>query len=101
MFVLTLMFNILFSLFFLMIRRPPRSTRTYTLLPYTTLFRSIKCLNTQKHIFDTSVPDDDGVSAQNFDSALGRQPGYDKRGKPILNLRPSIGLCKLFLLRCS
>src|SRR3546814_10381695 len=23
-----------------MIRRPPRSTRTYTLLPYTTLFRS-------------------------------------------------------------
>src|SRR3546814_9642657 len=27
-------------LFFLMIRRPPRSTRTYTLFPYTTLFRS-------------------------------------------------------------
>src|SRR3546814_2662225 len=24
-----------------MIRRPPRSTRTYTLFPYTTLFRSI------------------------------------------------------------
>src|SRR3546814_11042388 len=28
-------------LFFLMIRRPPRSTRTDTLCPYTTLFRSI------------------------------------------------------------
>src|SRR3546814_17956654 len=27
-------------LFFLMIRRPPRSTRTATLFPYTTLFRS-------------------------------------------------------------
>src|SRR3546814_19660551 len=27
-------------LFFLMIRRPPRSTRTYTLFLYTTLFRS-------------------------------------------------------------
>src|SRR3546814_947455 len=26
--------------FFLMIRRPPRSTRTYTRFPYTTLFRS-------------------------------------------------------------
>src|SRR3546814_3764480 len=26
--------------FLLMIRRPPRSTRTYTLFPYTTLFRS-------------------------------------------------------------
>src|SRR3546814_18643311 len=31
-------FDILF--FFLIIRRPPRSTRTDTLLPYTTLFRS-------------------------------------------------------------
>src|SRR3546814_11789846 len=28
--------------FFLMIRRPPRSTRTDTLFPYTTLFRSRK-----------------------------------------------------------
>src|SRR3546814_3693595 len=26
-----------------MIRRPPRSTRTYTLFPYTTLFRSQAC----------------------------------------------------------
>src|SRR3546814_8384184 len=25
-----------------MIRRPPRSTRTYTLFPYTTLFRSVE-----------------------------------------------------------
>src|SRR3546814_12639962 len=29
-----------FTSFFLMIRRPPRSTRTDTLFPYTTLFRS-------------------------------------------------------------
>src|SRR3546814_20419129 len=29
-----------FFCFFLMIRRPPRSTRTDTLFPYTTLFRS-------------------------------------------------------------
>src|SRR3546814_14347319 len=28
------------DVFFLMIRRPPRSTRTDTLFPYTTLFRS-------------------------------------------------------------
>src|SRR3546814_13148836 len=32
--------DVLFLLFFLMIRRPPRSTRTDTLFPYTTLFRS-------------------------------------------------------------
>src|SRR3546814_8649273 len=49
----------MFCLFFLMIRRPPRSTRTDTLFPYTTLFRSrrraaiagkpvrnVKCLTT-------------------------------------------------------
>src|SRR3546814_13944943 len=30
-----------FLMFFLMIRRPPRSTRTDTLFPYTTLFRSV------------------------------------------------------------
>src|SRR3546814_1380358 len=30
------------GLFFLMIRRPPRSTRTDTLFPYTTLFRSAR-----------------------------------------------------------
>src|SRR3546814_6533426 len=29
-----------YFVFFLMIRRPPRSTRTDTLFPYTTLFRS-------------------------------------------------------------
>src|SRR3546814_10015316 len=31
------------SSFFLMIRRPPRSTRTDTLFPYTTLFRADDC----------------------------------------------------------
>src|SRR3546814_3757532 len=30
-----------YYVFFLMIRRPPRSTRTDTLFPYTTLFRSL------------------------------------------------------------
>src|SRR3546814_13873682 len=33
--------------FFLMIRRPPRSTRTDTLFPYTTLFRSHLLLDEQ------------------------------------------------------
>src|SRR3546814_14960619 len=32
---------IVLSSFFLMIRRPPRSTRSDTLFPYTTLFRSV------------------------------------------------------------
>src|SRR3546814_14353015 len=37
--------------FFLMIRRPPRSTRTDTLFPYTTLFRSTK-LEPESHPHD-------------------------------------------------
>src|SRR3546814_14232602 len=32
--------NIVINLYFLMLRLPPRSTRTDTLFPYTTLFRS-------------------------------------------------------------
>src|SRR3546814_17721952 len=35
------MYDYLYFFFFLMIRRPPRSTRTDTLFPYTTLFRSM------------------------------------------------------------
>src|SRR3546814_1594039 len=34
--------------FFLMIRRPPRSTRTDTLFPYTTLFRSSATFSSQR-----------------------------------------------------
>src|SRR3546814_4563556 len=33
--------HLIFDFFFLMLRRPPRSTRTDTLFPYTTHFRSI------------------------------------------------------------
>src|SRR3546814_6780197 len=41
MFLHTFVFvDVFFCFFFLMIRRPPRSTRTDTLFPYTTLFRS-------------------------------------------------------------
>src|SRR3546814_20256175 len=35
--------------FFVMIRRPPRSTRTDTLFPYTTLFRSFLQFRTRLH----------------------------------------------------
>src|SRR3546814_17473686 len=35
------MYTLFLFFFFLMIRRPPRSTRTDTLFPYTTLFRSL------------------------------------------------------------
>src|SRR3546814_13082772 len=40
--------------FFLMIRRPPRSTRTDTLFPYTTLFRSF--IPSHGDLFHKDVP---------------------------------------------
>src|SRR3546814_7269146 len=43
LFIMFLFFCFIF-LFFLMIRRPPRSTRTDTLFPYTTRFRSVVTL---------------------------------------------------------
>src|SRR3546814_992385 len=39
-------------IFFLMIRRPPRSTRTDTLFPYTTLFRSAVPCRLLRHELD-------------------------------------------------
>src|SRR3546814_4417427 len=36
------MSGIMYVFFFLMLRRPPRSTRTDTLFPYTTLFRALQ-----------------------------------------------------------
>src|SRR3546814_16155613 len=54
-----------FLFFFLMIRRPPRSTRTDTLFPYTTLFRSARrsgaarrcCLDTGASRLATTAAD--------------------------------------------
>src|SRR3546814_18949031 len=44
--------------FFLMIRRPPRSTRTDTLFPYTTLFRSVgrSCVRVRRAEPDAALP---------------------------------------------
>src|SRR3546814_4438640 len=39
-----------------MIRRPPRSTRTDTLFPYTTLFRSLRVLTGKGAQIDTTTP---------------------------------------------
>src|SRR3546814_13600713 len=49
--------------FFLMIRRPPRSTRTDTLFPYTTLFRS----RDELHVGD-AVPLDESERLQRVEA---------------------------------
>src|SRR3546814_14760956 len=55
----------LLCIFFLMIRRPPRSTRTDTLFPYTTLFRSTGKYNVKEFFGEVLLP-------LLRDSALGR-----------------------------
>src|SRR3546814_14621655 len=71
-------------IFFLMIRRPPRSTRTDTLFPYTTLFRSRQQLGvTRLHAAvaaDVEIPallgrDHADVLALRF-GAFARAAGY-------------------------
>src|SRR3546814_12038758 len=51
--------------FFLMIRRPPRATRTDTLFPYTTLFRSPRhaCLPDRRQLCGRAVQGDGGGEA--------------------------------------
>src|SRR3546814_7494336 len=51
-----------------MIRRPPRSTLTDTLFPYTTLFRSLE-------IFDGEAPIDDALMYSTFLPNDRRTPG--------------------------
>src|SRR3546814_7069871 len=67
-----------FSLFFLMIRRPPRSTRTDTLFPYTTLFRSLPPGRVPRHRgADGAVR----APCPHPGRRHGRSPGTDARRK--------------------
>src|SRR3546814_14687487 len=72
---------VIFSFFFLMIRRPPRSTRTDTLFPYTTLFRSphqrleISCASPLDPL-NVRLPD---KRINNLIVAKGQSDGRDRR----------------------
>src|SRR3546814_11764237 len=54
-------FFLFLLIFFLMIRRPPRSTRTDTLFPYTTLFRSLERRRAIFALLARPVVDDAGA----------------------------------------
>src|SRR3546814_5149543 len=66
------MFYLFLLFFFLIIRRPPRSTRTDTLFPYTTLFRSSR---TSRHPV--------------FASGQLRKPGLFRLKSKLPKLRPT------------
>src|SRR3546814_18841932 len=75
-----------------MIRRPPRSTRTYTLFPYTTLFRSYK------KIQDHRIGTHDLVRAIDHDGGMKRtdEPGPRRAGQTC----PSCGFFRADLFAC-
>src|SRR3546814_15085832 len=75
-----------------MIRRPPRSTRTDTLLPYTTLFRSVRCIDRKLHPNRGEIRDCEDLLIGRYqlsarDLALGHAAG-DRRA----DLQPTHGV---------
>src|SRR3546814_193875 len=81
----------------LMIRRPPRSTRTDTLFPYTTLFRShaVFLVPTSQPILPTggdaagvSYACYLGVSGRNYHPACRRPNGFRRRERDRLDHQP-------------
>src|SRR3546814_4584179 len=69
-----------------MIRRPPRSTRTDTLFPYTTLFRSAR--REDEHIVEPEIVPIDG--AEGCDLRLNLDPQHIDRQR-IAELEPERG----------
>src|SRR3546814_19608455 len=67
-----------FMCFFLMIRPPPRSTRTYTLFPYTTLFRSGGIGGEGDALLLGELRDDAEADAQDCDDGVAAMPGHHR-----------------------
>src|SRR3546814_7439802 len=74
--------------FFLMIRRPPRSTRTDTLFPYTTLFRSVAAVQfilcpVNRHIQTDAIPraEIDQLPARLVKRPVAHQPDVGRRSE--------------------
>src|SRR3546814_6718050 len=88
--------------FSLMIRRPPRSTRTDTLFPYTTLFRSLDgCVDHQEgiaddetHAFFTGLMDECEVILPDRTGRVRRQIGRAHVLTPVTNAHL---VCRLLL----
>src|SRR3546814_15297718 len=72
-----------FICFFLMIRRPPRSTRTDTLFPYTTLFRS-RVAGLRPDRRQLSRPDGAGISRNPRPADPGTAPAALRRHAVLL-----------------
>src|SRR3546814_9354128 len=65
----------MYYILFLMIRRPPRSTRTDTLCPYTTLFRSCRLVEERPFV----LVDTGGIAGENTHLESGNLAGATAR----------------------
>src|SRR3546814_2347671 len=74
-----------------MIRRPPRSTRTDTLFPYTTLFRSLAARERGVGIFDKRWTTEPRVPAKAGTHLRSVPDGAGGRWAPALALRAAFG----------
>src|SRR3546814_6685704 len=86
--------------FFLMDRRPPKSTRTDTLFPYTTLFRSIPKPNPRRHAMriHSSSFDSNGTIPSEFE--LGAPGGFGGNRNPQLAWADAPTGTRSFALLC-
>src|SRR3546814_14618153 len=74
-----------------MIRRPPRSTRTDTLFPYTTLFRSAAARQTSVPLAiynSTMWAPDEPCGEPGYDGVLALEDHFVSHGTPTVIFRP-------------
>src|SRR3546814_9125336 len=76
------------SFFFLMIRRPPRSTRTDTLFPYTTLFRSFSLSGGHGDIvlLELAVQPPSRLPIRAYDTATGRSEEHTSELQSLMRI---------------
>src|SRR3546814_5422447 len=84
-----------------MIRRPPRSTRTATLFPYTTVFRSGREFDILRHRSPEIIDNRGEVTSAHIDIDPGREPAVLglQHGWPIAYLELSHGAERDLLTR--
>src|SRR3546814_149435 len=78
-----------------MIRRPPRSTRTDTLFPYTTLFRSVDKEEQIENMMSNPFPEvNKQLAARARHRVFARADRKDRRQKPACEIGASLRNCR-------
>src|SRR3546814_13817942 len=92
---------LLYFIFFFMIRRPPRSTRTDTLFPYTTLFRAVRRCSPGRGCSNTSSSCDGRLVDRRSDAGVPPIDGIGGAGNEARFVRDKEAYCRGDLLGLS